>query len=453
MELADIIATPAVWMVGALLVSLHAKHLPRRIASWVWLGYWGHLAAAVAQVALTRSYFGGGDMFLYALQAGWLADAIAQNPARLLPEVLALAFQQEAHLPMQIIGAGSSTGSMSAIAGLLFLITGGSLYGALTLVVTGAYLGKLVLYRALRERMPGAERGLLFACLLLPSAVFWSAGLLKESIAIGPLCVLVALLIRASGWLSKETFFAIACAVPVALVKPYILVVLVVAAAVLLYLQRSTRRGTVEVRPLYLALGSLLALGGMVLLGRLFPEYAVDSLAENLTRQQAVGQIVTGGSTYSIASGAEASPAGQLAFAPIAIITSLFRPFFFEIHNAASFVAAVEATLITTLAVRGLAKWGWRRLLGQVLNSPILAFCVVFTLAFGLGVGLGTTNMGTLSRYRMPLMPFWATLLVVWNADIFEGKAVRRRSASHAIAPVRSGARRIRPPEEGNAET
>src|SRR5690606_814396 len=191
-----------------------------------------------------------------------------------------------------------------------------------------------------RERMPGAERGLLIACLLLPSTVFWSAGLLKESVAIGPLCALVALLLQARGWLSRQTILAIACAVPVALVKHSILVVPVVAAAVLLYLKRATRRGTVVIRPLYLALGGALAMGGMVLLGRLFPEYAVDTLAENLVHQQTVGQQVTGGSTYSIASGAEASLAGQLAFAPIAIVTALFRPFFFEFHNAVSLVAA-----------------------------------------------------------------------------------------------------------------
>jgi hypothetical protein len=33
-------------------------------------------------------------------------------------------------------------------------------------------------------------------------------------------------------------------------------------------------------------------------------------------------------------------------------------------------------------------------------------------LLFGTGVGLATTNLGTLMRYRMPLIPFFAMLLV-----------------------------------------
>src|SRR5690606_328908 len=175
----------------------------------------------------------------------------------------------EAQFPVPILGAGSSTGSMTAIAGWLLLVTGGSLYGALTLVVTSAYVGKLALYRTLRERMPGSERGLLFAVLFLPSAVFWSAGLLKESVAIGPLCALVALLIHARSWWSWRTALAVGCAVPVALVKPYILMALVVAAAALFYVQRASRRGTVLIRPLYLVVGGVVAMGGMVMLGRL----------------------------------------------------------------------------------------------------------------------------------------------------------------------------------------
>lgn len=453
MNLADIVATPAVWLLGALLVSSQVRRLPGRLATWIYLGYVGHLAAGFAQVVLTRSYFGGGDMLFYALEGEWLAEALVQNPGRFLPEVLRLVFQQEANLPIPIVGAGSSTGTMGGIAGLLFMITGGSLYATIALVVVSAYSGKLALYRALRGESADSEHGLLLACLLLPSSMFWSAGLLKESVAIGPLCFLAALLIRARGWLSWRTVLAVACAVPVALVKSYILMVLIVAAAVMFYLKRASRRGEVVIRPLYLAFGGALAVGGMVLLGELFPEYAMDNLAENLAVQQTVGQRVTGGSTYMIASGSERSLAGQLAFAPIAIITALFRPFFFEFHNAASLIAAVEATFITFLAIRAFAKRGGRAMLKQVLNSPVLAFCVVFTLAFGLGVGLGTTNMGTLSRYRMPLMPFWAALLVVWNADLFERKAARRTKRSHGVSPVAVAPRpRIRPRGEADAE-
>jgi hypothetical protein len=59
-------------------------------------------------------------------------------------------------------------------------------------------------------------------------------------------------------------------------------------------------------------------------------------------------------------------------------------------------------------------------------------------LLFGMAVGLTTTNLGTLSRYRMPLVPFFAALLVLFmDADkrvpgtvkSLSARAVPRRSA------------------------
>lgn len=434
MDLVDIVATPIVWMAGGVLVGQQARRLPQRLATWAYVGYAAHLVAGLSQVVLTRDYFGGGDMFRYALEGGWVAEAVNRSPQALLPEAVKLAFQQEAHLPIHVTGAGSNTGSMVALSGLLLLITGGSLHATIAAIATSAYLGKLLLYRALRQRIPESSKGLLLACLLLPSAVFWSSGLLKESIAIGPTCAIAAILLRTRKWLSWRGALIVVLAVPIALVKTYILFALVIAASVVVYLERAGRRGTIAIKPWYLILGSSVAAGALVVLGRIFPEYAFDNLGESLAQLQVDGQRNPGGSNYFFATGQERSLAGQLGYAPIAIATSLFRPFFFEFHNAASFVAAAESSVISLLALRAMIKRRWRELLQSILNSPVLAFCAAFTLAFGLGVGLGTTNMGTLSRYRVPLMPFWATLLIIWNADLFDRKTAPRSPAGHAAS-------------------
>jgi len=46
----------------------------------------------------------------------------------------------------------------------------------------------------------------------------------------------------------------------------------------------------------------------------------------------------------------------------------------------------------------------------------------VFVMAFGIAVGLASSNLGTLSRYRSPLVPFFVVLLLVL------GKPRRARS-------------------------
>ena len=61
-------------------------------------------------------------------------------------------------------------------------------------------------------------------------------------------------------------------------------------------------------------------------------------------------------------------------------------------------------------------------------SSPLraaLTFCAVFVLTFAVAVGLSTLNLGTLSRYRIPMMPFFTVLLFVL------GQQAKREAAQH----------------------
>jgi hypothetical protein len=69
------------------------------------------------------------------------------------------------------------------------------------------------------------------------------------------------------------------------------------------------------------------------------------------------------------------------------------------------------------------------------MEDPFLVFCVVFVIAFGIAVGLTSTNLGTLSRYRSPLLPFFVVLLLVL------GKPHRARSPAEDVRRGPEGAR------------
>jgi len=101
----------------------------------------------------------------------------------------------------------------------------------------------------------------------------------------------------------------------------------------------------------------------------------------------------------------------------VALFTALFRPLLLEARSLTTAINAVETTLVILVILRSWVIAGPRRLWRLVMRSPALAFCLVYTLGLALGVGLGTTNLGTLSRYRMPLMPFFAVVLVAWMRE------------------------------------
>ena len=56
----------------------------------------------------------------------------------------------------------------------------------------------------------------------------------------------------------------------------------------------------------------------------------------------------------------------------------------------------------------------------RAFGNPDVAFCLVFSLVFAFAVGISTFNFGTLSRYKIPIMPFFLmalTLILHSNND------------------------------------
>ena len=77
------------------------------------------------------------------------------------------------------------------------------------------------------------------------------------------------------------------------------------------------------------------------------------------------------------------------------------------------FLNALETSALLFLTLRLLIRGGISRVSQAVLSSPLLVFCLVFTIVMGTAVGLASTNLGSLSRYRMPFMPFFVGLVLI----------------------------------------
>jgi hypothetical protein len=381
--------------------------------------YAAHIFAAFAQVLVQSNVYGSGDIFGYAGRGEELAAALRLDFQNISVEMFKLLLQQDAHLPIFIHGAGSTTGSMAAIAGFATYLTGGGVYAGCVLVSVFSFYGTICLYQVYRSSFPRhLHVQLLVANMLVPSVVYWSSGLLKESVAmagLGPLALGVSR--SFSGRWLPGLALAAAGALVVGLVKPYILFVFVVGSGIWFFADRAVRQGrpVLSIRSGILAL--VLAVGGIILLGKLFPRYAWESLAEQAAYRQDVGQRVRGDSTYVMGDGSQTSMTGQLIFAPFALVTALFRPFIFEGAKVQQIINSLETTAMLGFTIAVAWKCKLRTLWQIIVERPVILFSIIFTVTFGVAVGLSTTNLGTLSRYRMPLIPMFAsTLVVLWAA-------------------------------------
>lgn len=424
----DLLSVLLVTLAGALLTAACSNGFSPTEKKWIAASFLLHVAFACIQVPLTLSFYGGGDMFLYFRYGEILAHMMERDALHFVPEVTALLLQQPHRLPFEIIGAGASTGTMSALAAWAFYLLGPSEYAACIAFAMLSLSGKLAMYRVFRANVDFTHRGYAaVATLFVPSLVFWSSGIIKEAIA---LTGLGWSLYGLHLWIRERrpaagSALMLAAALPVSLIKAYILFPFVIAGGCWYYWDRSQRRNTIYIRPIHLTVAAVLCAGGIVALGHYFPEYSVDTFSARTAELQRLGRVVQGGSNYELGGEIPSTLVGQFAYAPAALLSALFRPALFEVHNVLMFFNSLETTALTLLLLRIALTRNLGQVRRQITRSPFLVFCVVFVLAFGLAVGLASTNLGTLSRYRAPLLPFFAVLLLVLSKPVRASSAAR----------------------------
>ena len=428
--MSEILPTLVVTVIGAILISMVARGLTRRERVWIWVAFAIHVLFACAQVPITLKFYGSSDMFLYFTYGEILARMMEHDAARVVPEVTALLLHNDHHLPLTIIGAGTATGSMSALAAFSFYLIGPSKYGVCVAFAIFSLCGKIAIYHVFRKHAVASLRSYaIFAALLVPSYAFWSSGLIKEAVALAGLGWAIYGL---DAWIDeRRRFFGwlliIVGAMPVALIKAYILFPFALAGGCWYYWARVGHRRAI--RPLYLGIGALLSVGSIVILSTYFPEYAFDNFGSQTARLQQIGKTIRGGSNYALGDTNPTGLAGQLAYAPLALLTSLFRPSLFEVRNMLMFINALETTFLTVLFIRILYVTTTSRVLSTFRSNPFLVFCLIFVFALGVAVGLASTNLGTLSRYRSPLIPFFTFLLLALGQKVVVESRQRLRSA------------------------
>lgn len=407
---------------GALVYTLLLRRLPIWEQRVLWAAYAAQVLASLAHVMITVViYRGSGDMGSYLLRGREYAGALTRDPT-LIPELFLALLQRSHNFPIPILLDGSSTGSMNALAGLLVFLLGDSMFQLSIGVAILSLFGQLAIYRVFRDFVSVAHRPrALLAAMFVPSVLFWSGGYMKESLGLAGL----GFAVLALHWVIRgerrpaSALLMVAGVMLIMFSKPYILLPLFVAGSFWWYVHRTREsQGLVLLltQPFYAVLLVAGIVGALYVVGTILPRYSLESFADVAAKHQGYYASQTSGSSFAFGNPEERSLMGQLAFAPLALLTALFRPFLFEVRNLTMAMAALETSLVIGLTALMFVRSGFLRIYLFVLRNPLLTFCLVFTLMFAVAVGLTTANFGTLSRYRAPMMPFYAYLVLLLSA-------------------------------------
>ncbi len=361
------------------------------------------IAASILLGIIYKYHYQGGDTFVYYHESGTIAQFVWSDPmehqgfyfSSNTSEIPGLTFYEQ---PRALF--------FSKILSVVYLMTGGNYW--LMSVILGIinFLCIKQMVDKIARKFPTAKIPASVAFYFLPTFVFWTSGLLKESLAIGALCLLVALALEwsaASGTMKiGQVLLALAGGLVLWNLKYfYAAITIPVLLAVVVYERMQTRKYRIAV-PLFILIA-------LVVLFSTFHYNLNVSRVLNVIHENYLLSVLKGHGaiTYYKFDG---SIFGFLINLPLAAFSGLFRPFLFEWGNFFQVIVSLENFAVFSLLIVSI----WRTGLPKSVKNPWIIAAIVAILSLAIFIAFSTPNFGTLSRFKTAYWPFFVMLVIYW---------------------------------------
>jgi hypothetical protein len=418
-ELRDLIVTPIV----LLIVYVFAYSIRSKVTDEVNRKYFipaltVRIIGALAVGFIYQFYYGGGDTFAYHTHGSrHIWEAFMDSPAKGVD----LLFSDGNHHPETYAYSGKiwqfrnkESFFVIRVAALLDLFTFSSYSATAVLFSVIAFTGAWVLFTTFYRLYPELHRWLAVSCLFIPTVFFWGSGIFKDTITLAALEVATFFVFRIFENRKKivpPTLVILFCCWVIYSIKIYILLTFIPAIILWIFSKHLINLGSWMLK--------FMAAPFIIIIVVTTGYYAIQKVAEgdpryNLNKIAETARITaydirywTGrdaGSGYSLGE-LDGSFESMIRLAPQAINVSLFRPYLWEVRSPLMLLSAIEGVVVLGLTVYFIVKG--RKNFFKRLVQPEILFCMAFSLVFAFSVGVSTYNFGTLSRYKIPLMPFY----------------------------------------------
>lgn len=291
-----------------------------------------------------------------------------------------------------------------------------------------AFSGLWRLFLFFYEQRPDLKKGLAISIIFFPSLVFWSSGLMKDSLCIGALGWMTYSLynlLKGKGIL-RNTAIVFVSVYLLYIIKIYIL--LAYAPLFMLYLilkrLRSIRIALLKYIITIFIIGGIFAVFSQIYEGLDddLNSYALENLASSVALSNEITASFAGRddaeSTFELGASFDGTLPGLVKIMPYALAATFFRPFIWETNKISQLMAAAESIVLVYFTLMVIFKAGPFRFFNYVISDPLILFCLLFAVIFGLFVGTSTLNFGTLVRYKIPCMPFYCIALYLLYARV-----------------------------------
>ena len=286
-----------------------------------------------------------------------------------------------------------------------------------------SFIGIWKMFVVFTKLYPRLTKQIAFSFLFIPSVVVWGSGFLKDTVTLSCLGMSVHffyLIFFENKKLVSNSIVALFFLYIIYLIKSYIVMAFLPAAllwgvGLLSYKIKDKRLIIVARYFLYaIAITGLILVGGK-LQGDAFGEYSLENVATKSIQTRDYLYRVSNeqdGSGYTLGD-MDPTLTGMLELAPAAVNVTLFRPYPWEARKPIVMLSALEALFFLGFTIAVIFRNNPIRVVQRILADETLQFCLIFTLIFAFAVGISTSNFGSLSRYKIPCMPFYAAFMFI----------------------------------------
>lgn len=390
------------------------------------------LAAVTGFLCIFIYYYHGGDTLAYHEGAIAMKNLFYRSPAHYFDlmfgpvtwEKYINYFNGETCYPPTWMIKKESNFTVIRIASMFQIFLFNSVLATNLVIARIAYGAIFKLYEMFCSYFPGKESRLSYAFLFMPSVTFWGSGIMKDTIALTGICWLIVLFNQVAIKKIKYTSFVkisglLLAGYAIFTVKTYLLLALMPGLGIWFNFQRISRIRSSFVRVVLFPFVFGISIMGVLVFysanSDLFGVYGADSVLEEAAKvqQDLIRDEAYGSNNFDIGK-FEPTPAGIAAKIPAALMAGLFRPFIIESGGSPTMIlAGIENMVLLALFLAALFKTRFFGFFRTAFSHPLLILSMTFTLLLAFSIGLTSANFGALVRYKVPLVPFFMSLIVL----------------------------------------
>lgn len=367
-----------------------------------------HVMAGICLGLLYVYYYGESDTLIY-FQEGLKLNELLFTEARLYLNFLWNNAGDDSFL-RSLVYTDKRALFMVKISSLILLLSANNYWLASVYFSVISFLASWKISCTLNLYFPEKRNAILFSFLFIPSVVFWSSGVVKESVALASLlCITTHFILlyknkKLTWW---QWLMSIICIWLLYNLKYYYLAVvipvIITSLSVQFIVTYWTKRSFIQELCLWLFIFSTFSLLVTQLHPNFYPSRFLSVIYNNY-----------------LAFIANSAPEDVMHFnylsenwgnviliSPWAFVSGLFRPFIWESTNALQMIAALENILFLILTISSLQGL---KTLAKHPDRMLIFATLVYCFVLSTFLTLSTPNFGTLIRYRVGFLCFFIFL-------------------------------------------